>query len=179
MDDKPINQTPAWNDNPQPIDPLEPIAPQTVEDTARAAASNVVDDMNAAVEDTSQALHNTVRETEKALKPEPLSWESESPRLPPPQFSNLAPTMTKTNTMAIISLISGLVSWVFLPIIGAIVGLITGFMARNEIKKSNGLESGDGLAVAGIVISVLNILLAVLCVCGFFAIMLLGMATSK
>lgn len=186
MDDKPINQTPAWNDAPQPVDPLEPIVPQVVEDTAREAASDVVDDMNATVEDTSQALHDAVRKTEHALDTDPLHWEpiapasASAPRLPAPDLAASAPMFApKTNTMAVISLISGLVSWVLLPVVGGIVGLITGIMARNEIKKSGGAETGDGLAVAGIVISALNILAAVLCVCGFLAVIMLGIATSN
>jgi len=170
MNDTPINQTPDWNKDIQPIDPLEPITPQTVEDSAREAAANVVDDMNSAIEDTSKTLQDNVRETERvAGADQPLLLPA-----PEPLASSAPVFVPKTNTLAIISLISGLVSWVLFPVIGSIIGLVTGFMGRSEIKKSNGAETGDGLAVAGIIISGLNLLLGVLCVCGFFAMLMFG-----
>ena len=66
-------------------------------------------------------------------------------------------TQSKTNAMAIISLISGLVSWFFLPFVAAIVAIVTGHMARGQIKNSYGSESGDGLAIAGLILGYLNI----------------------
>ncbi|MCB0165466.1 MAG: DUF4190 domain-containing protein [Anaerolineae bacterium] len=62
-----------------------------------------------------------------------------------------------TNTLAIVSLAAGVLSWVFFPIIGAIVGVVTGHMARSEIKASLGAQSGDGLAIVGLVLSYLNL----------------------
>lgn len=181
MDDKPINQNNPW-ENPAPIDPLEPVIPNMAEDTAREAASQVVSDMDAALEDTSADLRKTGRDTRRVIEQQPLELEMPASSAPPAlsapapaQYTGYATVPTKTNTMAIISLLAGLSSWVFLPIIGAIVGLITGFMSRDEIKKSAGAETGDGLAVAGIVISSLNLLLSLLCVCGFIAMLMFGM----
>lgn len=62
-----------------------------------------------------------------------------------------------TNTMAIISVVSGALSWFLLPFIGAVVAIVTGHMARNEIKKSQGLQGGDGLALIGLVLGYLNL----------------------
>lgn len=173
MDDKPINQNNPW-ENPAPIDPLEPVIPNMAEDTAREAASQVVSDMDAALEDTSADLRKTGRDTRRVIEQQPLEWEMPASSAPASAYPAYA-SPTKTNTMSIISLLAGLSSWVFLPIIGAIVGLITGFMSRDEIKKSAGAETGDGLAVAGIVISSLNLLLSLLCVCGFIAMLMFGM----
>jgi hypothetical protein len=36
--------------------------------------------------------------------------------------------------------------------IGAILGIVFGFVARGQIRRSNGMEKGDGLALAGIII---------------------------
>ena len=66
-----------------------------------------------------------------------------------------ASTQSKTNVMAIISLVSGLVSWFFIPFLAAIVAIITGHMARGQIKNST--ETGDGLAIAGLILGYLNI----------------------
>jgi hypothetical protein len=78
-----------------------------------------------------------------------------------------------TNTKAIVSLVSGIASMVACPLLG-IVGLITGFTARREIRDANGTETGDGLAVGGIVTSLLG-LIVIGCIFGsIFAIILLG-----
>ncbi len=63
----------------------------------------------------------------------------------------------QTNTMAIVSVISGVVSWVALPFIGGIVAIVTGHMARNEIKNNPGMQ-GDGLAIAGLILGYLHMI---------------------
>jgi hypothetical protein len=65
-------------------------------------------------------------------------------------------TSSQTSTMAIISVISGVLSWVALPFIGAIVAIVTGHMARNEIKSNPGMQ-GDGLAIAGLILGYLHV----------------------
>jgi hypothetical protein len=76
----------------------------------------------------------------------------------------------QTNSLAIISLISSILSWVFVPVIGGIVGVVLGIKARNDIKASNGTQTGDGLALAGIIVGGANIAIAcigILCFVGF------------
>ncbi len=63
-----------------------------------------------------------------------------------------------TNTMAIVSLVAGVLSWFIFPFIGAVVAVITGHMARNQIKVSHGTEGGDGLAIVGLILGYLNLL---------------------
>jgi hypothetical protein len=55
----------------------------------------------------------------------------------------------KTNGLAIASLICSCAGLFFLPIIP---GIVLGFVARSQIRQSNGRQRGDGLAVAGIII---------------------------
>ncbi len=62
-----------------------------------------------------------------------------------------------TNTMAIVSLISGIVSWFALPLLAGVVAIITGHMARNQIRASFGREGGDGLALVGLILGYLNL----------------------
>ena len=76
-----------------------------------------------------------------------------------------------TSTLAIVSLISGIVSWVFIPFIAAVAAVIAGHMAKNEIKKSNGMIGGNGLATAGLVLGYIQIGLG-LCLCIVVAAML-------
>ena len=56
------------------------------------------------------------------------------------QYSPLPPAQT-TSTLAIVSLISGIASWFLIPFIAAVVAIITGHMAKNEIHRSNGMIS--------------------------------------
>jgi hypothetical protein len=63
----------------------------------------------------------------------------------------------QTSTMAIVSLVSGILSWVMLPFIGAVVAIVTGHMARGEIKNNPGLQ-GDGLAVVGLILGYLHVI---------------------
>jgi hypothetical protein len=62
-----------------------------------------------------------------------------------------------TNTLAIISLISGILSWLGFLVFGGLVAIITGHMALNEIRNSYGAQSGEGLAIAGLVLGYLNL----------------------
>jgi hypothetical protein len=55
----------------------------------------------------------------------------------------------KTNGMAVASFVLGLV-WAFG--IGSILALVFGYMARSQIRASQGQETGLGLATAGIVL---------------------------
>jgi hypothetical protein len=73
--------------------------------------------------------------------------------------------------MAIISLISGIVSWFILPFIAAVAAVITGHMAKNEIRKSNGMLGGNGMATAGLVLGYIQLGLGV-CLCLLVAAML-------
>ncbi len=60
-----------------------------------------------------------------------------------------------TNGLAITSLIFGILSWILLPLLGAVVGIITGHIALDRIKRSE--QNGNGMAITGLVLSYLNI----------------------
>lgn len=72
-----------------------------------------------------------------------------------------------TSSLAIISLVTGILGITFLPILGSIIAVITGPMAKREIRESRGALSGDGMATAGIVLGWVSIGLLVLGACGF------------
>jgi hypothetical protein len=57
----------------------------------------------------------------------------------------------QTSSLAIISLVSGILGWTMLPMLGSIVAIITGHMARAEIKRNPDTMEGDGMAIAGLV----------------------------
>ncbi len=87
--------------------------------------------------------------------------------------SSGAPVAPPNNTMAVISLIAGLLGLSFLPTIGSIAALITGYMAKNEIRASGGSQGGDGMATAGIILGWIGIGLTVvgLCIACFFILL--------
>ena len=65
-----------------------------------------------------------------------------------------------TSSLAIVSLVFGILSWCLLPFIGAIVAVVCGHLARGEIRRSaDGPMEGDGMAVAGLVLGYLHLLL--------------------
>jgi len=68
------------------------------------------------------------------------------------------------STLAVASMILGILGWTFLPLLGAIIAVITGHMAKNEIKNSRGQLSGDGMATAGLLLGYTNLILG-LCIC--------------
>ena len=81
----------------------------------------------------------------------------------------------KMNVMALVSFISSLVSFITGGLL-AIVGVITGHIAMNQLKQSE--ETGKGFAIAGLVISYAQILLLILLI-GFVVIVgIIGVSTS-
>ena len=61
-------------------------------------------------------------------------------------------TLKQTSNLAIISLVSGILGWTLVPLLGAIVAIITGHMARAEIRRNPDTLEGDGLAIGGLVL---------------------------
>ena len=57
-----------------------------------------------------------------------------------------------TSTSAVVSLVFGILSWLLLPFVGAVVAVVAGHMARAEIRRAQGAVDGDGLAIGGLVL---------------------------
>ena len=71
--------------------------------------------------------------------------------------------MPRTSTTAVLSLVFGILSWCVLPLVGAIVAVVTGHVARGEIRRAPpGTLEGDGMAVSGLVLGWTNLALMVL-----------------
>ncbi|HRG17151.1 MAG TPA: DUF4190 domain-containing protein [Pseudomonadota bacterium] len=71
---------------------------------------------------------------------------------------NLNPNTT--STYAILSLAFGIMAWIMAPLLGAIVAVVCGHLARAEIRRSPHPLEGDGMALAGLVLGYLQIALA-------------------
>jgi len=70
------------------------------------------------------------------------------------------------STFAIISLVAGILGWTVLPLVGSIVAIVTGHMARGEIRRSP-LMAGDALAVVGLVLGWVAVVAALLAIGAF------------
>ena len=87
----------------------------------------------------------------------------------------------RTSTTAILSLVFGVLAWLALPLIGAVVAIVCGHMARSEIRQAPSAVEGDGLAVAGLVLGYLQLLLGLVAlmvviaaIAGFVTLGMLG-----
>ncbi len=80
----------------------------------------------------------------------------------------------RTSSLAVVSLIFGILAYMFLPGIGALVAVICGHAARSEIRRAPpGSIDGDGLALAGLILGWIQLALAVVAI-GIFILFLAG-----
>lgn len=80
--------------------------------------------------------------------------------------SESVPLSPPNSTMAVVSLIAGILGLTILPVIGGIVALFTGYSARKEIQESYGDLGGEGYATVGIVMGWISVALAAFsCLC--------------
>jgi hypothetical protein len=86
----------------------------------------------------------------------------------------------EVSALAITSLIFGIASWIVIPILGSIVAIITGHMARGDIRRNPDTKQGDGLAIGGLILGWLNVLIGVIVVLFFGGVILaaLGIALT-
>ena len=76
----------------------------------------------------------------------------------------------QNSTLAIISLVAGILGWTLAPFLGSLVAIVTGHMARKEIRQNPALD-GDVMAIIGLVLGwvvVIGTILAILAFVLFF-----------
>ena len=124
--------------------------------------------------------------------PTQITGQESQPATTVPHTGDAPQWQTKagqTNSLAIISLVAGIGSFFahVIPGLGgftvALVAIVTGYMARNQIKQTG--EQGMGLATAGMVIGIIHIALIVgvvvliLVLVFVFGIAMLGLSRSS
>ena len=97
----------------------------------------------------------------------PAPQEPDIELLPPPPPAYPAPARTTTGAtptsgLAIASLALAVGGLTILPLLGSIVAIILGYMARKEIRLHPGELSGNGIAIAGIVLGWIAVAISVL-----------------
>jgi hypothetical protein len=120
-------------------------------------------------------------QTAPAQSPPPLP-PIQQPLAQPPGYQQPGapyyPPAIPNSNLAIISLVSGIITWVLFPVIAAIVAVITGHMARREIRDSGGRLSGEGLATIGLVLGYAQLALTVLGICAGLIFFVIAVAAS-
>ncbi len=77
---------------------------------------------------------------------------------PAPGYSGYV--QPKTNTLAIVSLVSSIAGFIIFYFIGSIVGIITGHISLSQLKTSN--EGGRGLAISGLIVGYVGLALSII-----------------
>ncbi len=90
------------------------------------------------------------------------------PELEPPAPSALDSFQpgvpARDSPLAVVSLASGILCWLMLPILGAVVAVVTGVSARKEIRASRGTIGGWNLATIGLWLGAVHLALVALAV---------------
>jgi hypothetical protein len=86
-----------------------------------------------------------------------------------------------TSTLALISLIAGILGFTAVPLLGGIVALFTGYAARKETRAVPPKFSGDGLATAGIIMGWIQVGLTVVGICcvGAYFVFMVGVVNTN
>ena len=88
----------------------------------------------------------------------PLSTTAVMAPAPPVPMAMGAQVVQKTDDMAIVSLILGILSMLMFSIFAGIPAVILGHKSRGRIKRSMGALTGDGIALAGLIMGYLSFL---------------------
>jgi hypothetical protein len=101
------------------------------------------------------------------------NWQDQNlgantPFQPPPANAG------QNNTLAVVSLVLGVLSFLCLGFLGSIPAIITGYMQRNNIKNNPSEYGGGGMAMAGMILGALNLVLNVIFIAIWLMLVLSG-----
>lgn len=85
----------------------------------------------------------------------------------------------RTSTYAIASLLCGIGAWAFLPVLLAVAAIVTGHLARREIRESGGTIEGDWMAVVGLVLGYAQVVIGVLALIVVLVIIAIAIAANQ
>ena len=125
-------------------------------------------------EPQNQGFNQPAQQTDWTPPPAPVSgWQDQGLGANTP-FQPPASGIGQDTTLAIVSLVLGIVSFVCsLSLLASVPAVITGFMHRNNVKNNPNQYGGDGLALAGMIIGAINVVLSVLAI-GLWILLILG-----
>jgi uncharacterized Zn finger protein (UPF0148 family) len=125
---------------------------ETAEEAVEAAAAKVSGDETVAeIEELDLSGVADVEEFVVEAPPAEEMPEEALVEVPPPPPPPPSPPSLPTSGLAIASLVLGVGGLFVLPLIGSILAIIFGYMARRDIRHRPDEISGDGLALVGLV----------------------------
>ena len=86
------------------------------------------------------------------------------------------PARRATSATAVVSLVFGVLTLCVLPLLGEIVAIVCGHLARGEIRRSQGGMEGGGLAMTGLVLGYGQIVLGVCLLAYLLVAIMLGLS---
>ncbi len=101
----------------------------------------------------------------------------EQPTLPKSPSTGVY-SVLPTSTLAVASLVGGILGFTFFPVAGMLVALVAGYMARQETRSIPPRASGDGLATAGIVMGWVQAGLMLFAFCCVLAALAFGLSVA-
>jgi len=126
-----------------------------------AAGEPAVETVKEGSESIDVQVEGPVDEVREEAAPKP---GTEVPPAPPARsYSAPRPAAgVPTSGMAIASLVAGIGGLTVLPLLASIVAIVLGYMARRDIRDRPGEVTGEGVALAGIVLGWIAVGLAIL-----------------
>lgn len=79
------------------------------------------------------------------------------PNLPEETRASSSLIPAKDSQYAIASLVTGILGWTLVPLLGSIAAIITGHLAKKEIKESRGAIGGNSMATAGLIMGYIQL----------------------
>jgi hypothetical protein len=155
-----VRQTPATGIEaltrpvPLPREPLPALAPVAV-----PVALPSSDDVTTF--STPTATAGDLATSSPATSPVLYRFPSPSTKITSDASTTTSPPIPRTNPMAIASLVLSVLG---LLGVGSVLGIILGAKARRQVRMSHGTQNGDRLALAGIVVGICTLAIAVVVV---------------
>ena len=89
------------------------------------------------------------------------------------------PTVVRsTSPLAIVSLVFGIATWMLLPVLGAIVAIVCGHLARAEIRRAPAAWEGDGMALAGLILGYVHLVVVLLAALFLWGLLFLSLGAA-
>ncbi len=104
-----------------------------------------------------------------------------SPKAPPvqaqptiPLTPGVSPSPQRISALALASLVFGALSWMTLPVIGAVAAVVTGHLAKSEIDRSGKQLGGREFATVGLILGYVQLGLVFFAAVILMSVLILG-----
>ncbi|HXX29251.1 MAG TPA: DUF4190 domain-containing protein [Myxococcaceae bacterium] len=105
-------------------------------------------------------------------------WPESSPPPGGPLAGFQPGNPARESGLAVASLASGILCWFLLPVVGAVVAVVTGVLARRDIRASQGAVGGWTLATAGLWLGGIHLALVALAILTVVALLIAGVGLA-